>query len=210
MTPRAERSDARRNRERLLDAAEAHFSEKGIDASLNALAERAGLGIGTLYRHFPTHADLIRGLYDRLVDRLDEVRAECEEAETGWEAIERFVDGSLRVMGAVPAAGAIMHRQAAYDPAYRPGTRWEEPLRAIVRTAQEEGALRADVVPTDIAVIPFVLDAARQFPEPMGSLALARQRALLLSGLRADPDRAIPLAGAALSVDEYHAAVHRS
>jgi hypothetical protein len=76
-----------------------------------------------------------------------------------------------------------------------------------VRQAQDAGDLRTDVVGSDIALIPTLLSALAHFPEPMRGVAIARQRALLLDGLR--PERATrPLAEGGLSANEYHAMTH--
>jgi AcrR family transcriptional regulator len=69
------RADARRNHERLLTAARATFDERGADACLDDIARRAGVGIGTLYRHFPTRRDLLAAVLN------DDIEALCVEAE---------------------------------------------------------------------------------------------------------------------------------
>src|SRR5579883_2221824 len=72
-TGRQPRADALRNRERLLAAAKAVFSSGGAEASLEAVAKRAGVGIGTLYRHFPTREALFEAVYRREVDELGDL-----------------------------------------------------------------------------------------------------------------------------------------
>src|ERR1700685_687085 len=89
LAPRPTRADARRTYENLLPAARDEFAEEGTGATLEDVARRAGVGIGTLYRHFPTRQDLLEAVY------LDEVQAICDSAEkyadqpplealTGW------------------------------------------------------------------------------------------------------------------------------
>jgi AcrR family transcriptional regulator len=89
------RSDARENRERLLQAAGEHFAIGGPDVSLEAIARAAGVGIGTLYRHFPTREALIEAVYRNEVDQLcaaaDELLAEQPPAQALAEWMERFV-----------------------------------------------------------------------------------------------------------------------
>jgi AcrR family transcriptional regulator len=89
------RADAQRNRATLIAAARTVFTERGSDASLEAIARRAGVGVGTLYRHFPTRQDLIESVY------VEEVEALCRSAEdvtdgSSWDALvhwfNRFVD----------------------------------------------------------------------------------------------------------------------
>ena len=83
-TVRKPRADAVRNRERVLEAAKAVFSAGGPDASLEAVAKRAGVGIGTLYRHFPTREALFEAVYRREVQQLGELaEALKSEADAG-------------------------------------------------------------------------------------------------------------------------------
>src|SRR5499427_9776130 len=77
-TARKPRADAQRNRERVLEAAKAVFSAGGSDASLEAVARHAGVGIGTLYRHFPTREALYEAVYRREVEQLSELAEELK------------------------------------------------------------------------------------------------------------------------------------
>ena len=87
-TDRAMRADARRNYERLLSAAVAAFTEHGADtASLEEIARRAGVGIGTLYRHFPTRQALLEAVYTDQVQALRVRAAELSRAETPGAAL---------------------------------------------------------------------------------------------------------------------------
>ena len=78
--PRKPRADGVRNRERVLEAAKVVFSAGGPDASLEAVARRAGVGIGTLYRHFPTREALFEAVYRREVDQLSELAEQLRSA----------------------------------------------------------------------------------------------------------------------------------
>jgi AcrR family transcriptional regulator len=106
------RADAQRNREALLEAASAAFAEKGVDTSLEDVAKRAGVGIGTLYRHFPTRDALIEAAYrhgvEQLCDAADELRATHEGDEAlelwmqrfvGYVATKRGLAGALKLSG---------------------------------------------------------------------------------------------------------------
>jgi AcrR family transcriptional regulator len=92
---RAQRCDAARNRDRLLEAASDAFAERGVDASLEDIAKRAGVGIGTLYRHFPTRDALVEGVYRHNVELLcagaDELRATEAPDEALAQWMQRFV-----------------------------------------------------------------------------------------------------------------------
>jgi AcrR family transcriptional regulator len=92
-TARPRRSDARRNKETLLDAAAAAFVASGVEAPVRDIAARAGVGVGTIYRHFPTRADLIIGVYRHQVESLAEAGpALLESSPTAHGALGRWID----------------------------------------------------------------------------------------------------------------------
>ena len=90
------RADARRNRERLVAAAREVFAEHGSGASMEAIAKQAGVGIGTLYRHFPKRLDIVEAVYrddiEELVRAAEQVTAELEP----WPAVEAFFEAFMR------------------------------------------------------------------------------------------------------------------
>jgi AcrR family transcriptional regulator len=92
--PRPQRADARRNFEAVLAAAKTAFAEKGVDASLEEIARQAGVGIGTLYRNFPTRSDLVNALYADEIEELCRSAEDLDEFEP-WDALmmwlRRFV-----------------------------------------------------------------------------------------------------------------------
>lgn len=152
-TPRPLRADARRNRDRLLATAVAAFS-RDPEVTLDAIAKDAGVGIGTLYRHFPTREALVEAAYRNELGRLVEASAELlatlppDEAVRSW--MGRFVDylttkqnmaGALRALiasGADPYAESLAQLLAAITP--------------LLDAAGAAGTLRADVDPLDLLV----------------------------------------------------------
>lgn len=204
---RRERSDSLANRERILDEAERLFAAEGIDAPLHRIVTALGIGSGTLYRHFPTSTDLIRALYDRTVERFDAVAESCASEPTGWDAIVRFIDGATAILFEYHATGEVMRRMALVDPEYQPGQRYIAQLKHQRERAQAEGTLRSDVAGTDVAVIPMLLGALRYQPEPLRSVMYARQRALILDGLRGAGGSALP--ERPLTLVEHAASAHR-
>jgi AcrR family transcriptional regulator len=107
-----ERADARRNRERLIAAARERFARDGTDVSLADIAREAGVGVGTVYRHFPTHAALVEAVYRDEVDRLSARGAELlrerepDEALMGW--VEAFADFAVAKRGLRDALKAVV------------------------------------------------------------------------------------------------------
>src|ERR1700754_4689160 len=92
---RRPRADGLRNRERVLEAAKAVFSSAGADGSLEAVARHAGVGIGTLYRHFPTREALFEAVYRREVEQLVELAAQLRAEATPVAALRRWLAANV-------------------------------------------------------------------------------------------------------------------
>src|ERR1700749_4443725 len=92
---RKPRADAVRNRERVLEAAKVVFNAGGPEASLEAVAKRAGVGIGTLYRHFPTREDLFEAVYRREVEQLSELAEELKGEASPTEALRHWLRSTV-------------------------------------------------------------------------------------------------------------------
>src|SRR6201997_1787162 len=95
---RKPRADAVRNRERVLEAAKAVFSAGGPEASLEAVARRAGVGIGTLYRHFPTREALFEAVYRREVEQLSELAEQLKSAASPVDALRRWLKSNVELV----------------------------------------------------------------------------------------------------------------
>lgn len=149
--PRPQRADARRNRERLIAAARTAFDEVGADVPLEEVARRAGVGIGTLYRHFPGRDDLIEAL---IGDRVDELVAEAGEllgADDPVAALRAWlgavVDHAARYRGLAASLVAAAHGEGRLTDACH---RQEAAADALVARARASGGLRADVTTAEV------------------------------------------------------------
>src|SRR5438132_10729221 len=91
---RAQRADAIRNRKRVLDAARRCMARKGLDAQIEEIARAAGLGVGTVYRHFPTKEDLVEALAMARFERLAELAREALTSEDPWTGFEGIMRAS--------------------------------------------------------------------------------------------------------------------
>src|SRR6266480_2273115 len=113
---RRPRADAVRNRERVLEAAKAVFSAGGPDASLEAVARRAGVGIGTLYRHFPTREALFEAVYRREVQQLWELAEELKAEKAPVDALRRWLRSNVEFVatkkGMSAALALAVHRSS--------------------------------------------------------------------------------------------------
>jgi AcrR family transcriptional regulator len=180
----AMRADARRNRDKLLAAAGDQFAAQGADVALESIARAAGVGIGTLYRHFPSREALIEAAYLGEVDRLCAAADELLAAERPDEALarwmDRFVTYATRKRGLACALASI----SAADPELVPSAR--ERLRSTVArllaAGQREGVIRADVDGEDVI---RAMSAAWNLPEGRQWASDARRLlGLLIDGLR--------------------------
>src|SRR5712675_269584 len=107
-TIRKPRSDAVRNRERVLEAAKVVFSAGGSDASLEAVAKHAGVGIGTLYRHFPTREALFEAVYRREVEQLSELAEQLKNAPAPVDALRRWLRSNVEFVATKKGMSAAL------------------------------------------------------------------------------------------------------
>lgn len=149
---RKPRTDAQRNRERILQVAKEAFTESGANASLDDIAKQAGIGPGTLYRHFPTREELIEAVYRTEVEKL--AAAERTFAETlppldalrAWMLL--FVDYIATKKIIAAALNALVGDPTkVFEASY--GQVWEA-IRALVKRAVKSGDIRKDLDPIDL------------------------------------------------------------
>ena len=201
------RRDARRNHERLLDEARRLFAERGIDAPLDELAARAGVGAGTVYRHFANRDALVRELYDIGVADLHDLAVEIIGADSAWRSIELYLERLAGWVAESPYLPAVMRRVSEIDPEHRPAAEFEGMIVAMVARARAEGSLRADVTAVDLSVLVDMLGSIGQY----GGEYLPywrRQLTVVLDGLRARDDLT-PLPGSGQDFDDFHDMSHR-
>jgi AcrR family transcriptional regulator len=205
------RSDAARNRQRVLKAAAEVFTERGLDVSLDEVARQAGVGVGTVYRRFGTKEDLVEALF---VERIDAVAALAEEAARApdpWSGLVRFLEEAAEML-----AGDSGLRQLLMFATYGGDRVWYARQRnaplvtKLVERVQAAGQLRADLRPTDVPFILFMLADATQFARQVSPEIWRRYLALLLDGLRPDREGVTPLPVPALRPDELEMTMRQS
>jgi AcrR family transcriptional regulator len=149
---RRPRADALRNRERVLEAAKAVFSAGGPDASLDAVARQAGVGIGTLYRHFPTREALYDAVYRREVDQLGDFADQLESETDPVEALRlwmRCVVELVATKKGMSAALALTAHAPSELYAYS-FERLTQAGRTLLGRAIGAGVIRDDISPEDL------------------------------------------------------------
>jgi AcrR family transcriptional regulator len=152
-THRAPRADAVRNRERLLEAAKAVFSAGGPDASLEAVARRAGVGIGTVYRHFPTREALFEAVYRREVEQLADLAEQLQADNVApIEALRRWLRSNVEFVATkkgMSAALALAAHSSSELSAFS-FDRLTKAVGALLNRAVSAGEIRADISPEDL------------------------------------------------------------
>jgi AcrR family transcriptional regulator len=156
------RADAQRNRRRLLDAACREFVEVGTEAPLEVIARRAGVGIATLYRHFPDRGALVRAVAVDVMSRtLVEARAALADERGGFAALRRYMHRAVDV--GAPAIMPLLDDETRNDPEVRAlldataGAQSE-----LIAVAGREGSLRAGVQFSDVGLV------LARFSRPLG------------------------------------------
>jgi AcrR family transcriptional regulator len=149
---RKPRADAVRNRERVLEAAKAVFSAGGADASLEAVARRAGVGIGTLYRHFPTRESLFEAVYRREVQQLGEFAEQLKNEAEPVEALRRWLRSNVEFVATKKGMSAAL-ALAAHKPSELTAysfDRLTKAVGALLDRAVAAGEIRTDIGPEDV------------------------------------------------------------
>ncbi|WFP61586.1 MULTISPECIES: TetR/AcrR family transcriptional regulator [unclassified Mesorhizobium] len=150
--PKPLRADAQRNRDKLVEVAAQAFAKDGVDASLEEIAKRAGVGIGTLYRHFPTREHLVEVVYRREVEGLCQAADELARDHPADVALElwmqRFVDYIATKRGLATSLRVLLTTNSTLFS--DTSGRVSGAMRALVEAAAASGKIRADVDASDV------------------------------------------------------------
>ena len=181
------RADARANRDQVLAAARELFAARGADVSMKDIADRAGVGVGTLYRRFPDRDALISATAQaHLSDLATALETARREERTAWLALRRFlhacIDGGIGALAAAIEPG--LHTRIRHDAQVKAArAAFGVTLAELTRQAQADGDLRSDAGPDDIALLMTV----QVYPRPDQSYSQAAEQVtdLILHGLEA-------------------------
>jgi AcrR family transcriptional regulator len=151
---RRARSDAQRNRQRLLDAAVRLFAKSGADVAPQAIAKEAGVGVGTLYRHFPAREALIDAAYRsdliRLCGAVPELLAERQAADATRLWMNRFIDHASAKRGMATALRAAI--ASGEDPYAQSRELLTNAVSALLAAGAADGSMRSDLNPDDVLI----------------------------------------------------------
>ena len=183
---RPKRADARRNYEKILAAARGAFAEGGESTALEEIARRAGVGIGTLYRHFPNRQALLEALYLEEVEEVCKSAAQFEAGDDPWEALNGWFDRLIAYLATKRALAAELLNYLDLDaPLFQVcRTSLFDAGEPLLKRAQEAGAVRPDV--TIGEVMQMVIGIAKiPAADPAQNAHILR---IALDGLRYRPD----------------------
>jgi AcrR family transcriptional regulator len=204
---RPRRADAVRNREKVLNAAEDVLAESGLKAQLDDVARRAGVGVGTVYRHFPTKQDLLEAVFTRLYESLLEQARAALESPSPADAFHQFL---VALVDFHQRHRAFAEQMASeIEVAARP-VRLElmQAVTDLVTRAQAAGTIRSDIGPADVSMLFSGVAHATAVVGDVQPALRERYVRIILDGLR--PNDASPLPGRPLDFAQLRRMKQRS
>jgi AcrR family transcriptional regulator len=193
-TPAAKalRADARRNREAVLAAAKTLFADQGLDAQIPDVAKAAKVGVGTVYRHFPTKDDLIAALAAEHFERLAQKARGCLEMSDAWEAISDFIRFSTQIQADDRGLCEVTGSRPDLMSTAALATGLPELCERLVKRAQRSGQLRRDLAWEDIPMIACGLGRSTYATTGPAAGRWPRLVEIILDGLRAPGSGKLP------------------
>ena len=186
------RSDARRNRDAVLEAARTLFAEEGLDAQMPDVARAAAVWVGTVYRHFPTKDDLIAALVFQRFEWMADKGREALEVSDPWEAIAEFLRFCVQIQADDRGLCEVMNlRPEVMNTAAR-AAGLPELAEQLVTRAQRSGQLRDDLTWEDMPMIACGLGSITQVHAGPGIGRWPRLLEIILDGLRAPGSATLP------------------
>src|SRR5580700_4458476 len=188
-TTRKPRADAIRNRERVLEAAKAVFSAGGAEASLEAVARSAGVGIGTLYRHFPTREDLFEAVYRREVQHLADLAEQLKQEAQPVDALRHWMRSNVKFVATKKGMSAALALAAYKNPELFSAS-FDSLTRAVgtlLDRAIAAGEIRDDISPQDL--VRALVGMCYMNDRPGWQASVLRLVDVFVDGLRVQPDK---------------------
>ena len=183
-TDRKPRADAQRNRERIIEVAKQEFTSSGANASLEEIAKKAGVGPGTLYRHFPTREELLMAVYRSEMEKLAAAARTFADTMTPVEALRAwlllFVDAVETKQVIAPVLNTLVgDPKKVFEASY---ALIHQALRALVKRAIKSGDIRKDLDPIDL--LRALVGVANVSASPDWQQSARRLVDILISGSR--------------------------
>jgi AcrR family transcriptional regulator len=184
-TPLKQRADARRNRERILAAARQQFAEHGLDVHIERIARSAGVGVGTVYRHFPAKEDLLQAFADeRFAFFAEKARAALEDPDP-WNGFCDFIREAARVTAEDRAISEAMDQMPSACAAAAEKVGLLELDRQLIERAQAQGTMRSDFTAEDVpSLMRGLARATASHGDGPPAMSWERYLEIMLAGLR--------------------------
>jgi AcrR family transcriptional regulator len=187
------RSDARRNRERIIASARELFAATGVDVPVEEITRHAGVGMGTLYRHFPTKEDLIDAVLEESFAGIVELAERADAEEDAWAGLTGFLEQALALHAAnrglkdmlATSEHGLEHAQAMR-------ARIRPVLARLIERAQAQGTLRHDFTAEDLPVVFWTTGRVIETTAGVAPKHWRRFLGLVLDGMRADAATPLP------------------
>jgi AcrR family transcriptional regulator len=193
--PRASRplrKDAARNRALLLDAAREIFAERGLEASLDDVAHRAGLGVGTAYRHFANKYDLAQAIFAEAINQVLELAERAADSPDPWDGIVTFLEGTAEMQTADRGLREVL--MGVHDPERMEQVhdRLSPSMHRMIERGKQTGQVRPDADVTDLGIVVLMLCTVADITGDAAPDLWRRYLPMLLDGLRTGTDLPVP------------------
>jgi AcrR family transcriptional regulator len=182
---RALRSDAERNRQRVLTAARELFAAKGLEATLNDVARHANVGVGTVYRRFATKEELVEAIFEDGIGQIAALAESALQHADSWAGFVWFVEQLCELTATDRGLREICYSKAYGG--YRvecARERLDPPITRLVERARADGHLRSDIEPTDMPVVSLLAGTVSEWAGHVQPDLWRRYVELLLDGMR--------------------------
>jgi AcrR family transcriptional regulator len=202
------RRDAERNRQRILVAADLVFAERGLDATLDDIADRAGLGVGTVYRRFADKEALVDALFERHLNGILEIADEALNRADPWDGVVYLLEGTLALQSGHRGLREVIINGSIGDESLCAARACIVPaITRVFRRAQEAGVLRADLEPSDIPFLCMMVGSVADHASSVEPQLWQRYLSILLDGLRVRRNKPRLLPVPALTDPQFEEAI---
>ncbi|WP_330249789.1 TetR/AcrR family transcriptional regulator [Nocardia sp. NBC_00565] len=193
--PRRLRADAARNQQRIVEAARQLFADHGLEITLDDVAERAGVGVGTVYRRFANKRELIAEVFEQNVGEFAVAAEAAAKHPDPWLGLVQIFEYACTHLATNRGFSEVMleleedlQRFAELRDRIKPT------VAAVIDRARDAGALQPDIAPSDFFALIHMVDAIADFSKPVNPNTWQRYMAIALNGVRSDntPRRPLP------------------
>ncbi|MFF0493378.1 TetR/AcrR family transcriptional regulator [Nocardia sp. NPDC004068] len=205
--PRRLRADAARNQQRILEAARELFAERGLDVTLDDVAEAAKVGVGTVYRRFANKRELIEEVFDRHVAEMAEATERCNRVPDPWLGLVELFEWACQHMAGNRGFGEVMlELPDAKERFASVRCRIKPALEELMARAHAAGVLRPGITVADFFAMVNMVESMAAFARPINPNTWRRYMAIVLDGVRADGVPRLELTVPPLTEDEVEQA----